>query len=149
MLALGGVLTPVEIPGLVGSMLDQSTQTSEADATQPTDPSTADAIPIDPSSNPAGAAQTLEELQAAAAQSQANEAALQKLGDALRGTSAARDVGEALRRGDYEDAANKLTTLGRDSDQLSRISKRELANAMQRVAYASAKLDPPLALAED
>ena len=43
----------------------------------------------------------------------------------------------------------KLAVLGRDSDQLSRISKRELANAMQRVAYDSAKLDPPLALAED
>ena len=104
---------------------------------------------LDPSTNPAAAAQTLEDLQAAAAQSEANEAALQKLGDALRGTAAARDVGEALRRGDYDDASNKLVALGRDADQLSRISKRELANAMQRVAYDSRTLDPPLAVAED
>src|SRR5947199_111268 len=88
------------------------------------------AIRADPSSNAAAAAQTLEELQAAAAQSQAAEAALQKLGDALRSTSAARDVGESLRRGDYEDASNRLVKLGRDADQLSRISKRELANVM-------------------
>src|SRR5207237_3266979 len=99
--------------------------------------------------NAAAAAQTLEDLQAAAAQSQANEAALQKLGDALRGTAAARDVGEALRRGDYDDASNKLKTLGKDADQLSRVSKRELANTMQRVAYDSRSLDPPLAIAED
>jgi hypothetical protein len=111
--------------------------------------SDAAALPLDPSSNPAAAAQTLEELQAAAAQSQAAEAALQKLGDALRTTAAARDVGEAIRRGDYDEAASKLSNLGRDADQLSRISKRELANTMTRVAYDSAKLDPPLAVAED
>jgi hypothetical protein len=138
------------VPGFVGPFADQSNQTSDADASQAADASAADAaIATDPSTNPAAAAQTIEELQAAAAQSQANEAALQKLADALRGTAAAADVGDALRRGDYDDAAAKLAILGRDSDQLSRISKRELANAMQRVAFDSAKLDPPLALAED
>jgi hypothetical protein len=118
--------------------LDDTTNTDLASATA-----------LDPSTNPAGAAKTLEELQAAAAQSEASEAALQKLGDVLRTTAAARDVGEALRRGDYEDASNKLVALGKDADQLSRISKRELAAAMQRVAYDSRNLDPPLAIAED
>jgi len=92
------------------------------------------------------AAQTLDELQSAAAQSQA---ALQKLGEALRTTAAARDVGEALRAGNFDDAATKLDTLAKESDQLSRLSKRELANAMQRAAFDSVKLDPPLAVAEE
>jgi hypothetical protein len=151
-LSVGGLLTPLQIAGLSPTAGDAAAQ-SAADAALSSDPNAAaDASltsALDPSNNPAAAAQTLEELQAAAAQSQAAEAALQKLADALRGTSAARDVGEALRRGDYEDASNKLMTLGKDADQLSRISKRELANAMQRAAYDSAKLDPPLAIAED
>jgi hypothetical protein len=103
----------------------------------------------DQSANAAAAAQTLEDLQAAAAQAQAAEQALQRLGDALRPTAAASDVGEALRRGDYDDAATRLTNLGREADQLSRQSKRELAGAMQRAAYESARLDPPLAVAEE
>jgi len=95
------------------------------------------------------AAQTLDELQSAAAQSQAAQAALQKLGEALRTTAAARDVGEALRAGNFDDAATRLDTLAKESDQLSRLSKRELANAMQRAAFDSVKLDPPLAVAEE
>jgi hypothetical protein len=151
-LSMGGVLTPLEVQGLTGVIGQGAGQTAD-EANQTTDPNAAadaaSATATDLSTNPAAAAQTLEDLQAAAAQSQAAEAALQKLADALRGTSAARDVGESLRRGDYEDASNKLMALGRDADQLSRISKRELANAMQRAAYDSAKLDPPLAVAED
>ena len=85
-LALSGVLEPLDVPGFVGPFADQSSQTSDADASQAADASAADAaIQTDLSTNPAAAAQTIEELQAAAAQSQANEAALQKLADALRG----------------------------------------------------------------
>jgi hypothetical protein len=150
-LSLGGVLNPLDVSGLgtrvaPGAPASDTDQSQLADATAATD---AQALPLDPSTNPAAAAQTLEALQAAAAQSQAAEAALQKLGDALRTTAAARDVGEAIRRGDYDDASTKLNNLGRDADQLSRISKRELANTMSKVAYDSAKLDPPLAVAED
>jgi hypothetical protein len=150
-LSLGGVLNPLDLPGL-GVTAPPAAQAADKDSSQLNDASAASdaaALPLDPSANPAAAAQTLEELQAAAAQSQAAEAALQKLGDALRSTAAARDVGEAIRRGDYDEAATKLSNLGRDADQLSRISKRELANTMTRVAYDSAKLDPPLAVAED
>jgi hypothetical protein len=104
---------------------------------------------MDQSANAAAAAQTLEDLQSQAAQSQAAQAALQKLGDALRPTAAARDIGEALRAGNYDDASTKLESLATQSDQLSRLSKRELANAMERAAVDSSKLDPPLAVAED
>jgi hypothetical protein len=151
-LSLGGVLRPLDVPGMLGSPAQTDEPTAD-DTLGTSDSASASAeqaaIAADVSNNPAAAAQTLEQLQAAAAQSQASEAALQKLGDVLRTTSAARDVGEALRSGNYDDASDKLVQLGRDSDQLSRISKRELANAMQRAAYDTAKLDPPLALAED
>ena len=150
--SLSGALQPVEVAGLVGPMaadVPAATDDAQSLADQADAQDLASATALDPSANPAGAAKTLEDLQATAAQSQASEAALQKLGDALRGTAAARDVGEALRRGDYDDASNKLVALGRDSDQLSRISKRELASAMQRVAYDSRNIDPPLAIAED
>ena len=149
-LALGGALSPLSLPG-VGTFVDQ-TSIQAADVGQPADAAAAteaQALAADRSSNPAGAAQTLEELQSQAAQSQAAETALQKLADALRPTAAARDVGEALRAGNYLDAASKLNRLGQESDQLSRLSKRELANAMARAAVDSARLDPPLAVAEE
>src|SRR2546421_270487 len=123
-----------------------------ADAGQPANAAAAtdaQALAADQSSNPAAAAQTLEELQSQAAQSQAAETALQKLADVLRPTAAARDVGDALRAGNYDDAASKLNRLAQESDQLSRLSKRELANAMARAALDSARLDPPLAVAEE
>jgi hypothetical protein len=145
-LSLCGVLTPLNFPGLAAATPEATpSQTLEAAATT----GALAALPLDPSSNPAAAAQTLDELEAAAAQSRVAEAALQKLADALRPTSAARDVGDALQSGHYDDAANKLATLGVDADQLSRVSKRELGNAMQRAAYDTAKLDPPLAIAEE
>ncbi len=138
---------------LVGGGAAQSgMEAADADAAQAAAAAAAaDALAqqADLSANPAAAAQTLDDLQSAAAQSQAAQAALQKLGEALRTTAAARDVGEALRAGNFDDAATKLDTLAKESDQLSRLSKRELANAMQRAAFDSVKLDPPLAVAEE
>jgi hypothetical protein len=149
-LALSGALTPLALPG-VASFADRA-PAELTDAGQPADAvvaAAAQSLPADQSSNPAAAAQTLEELQSQAARSQAAETALQKLADALRPTAAARDVGEALRAGNYDTAASKLNTLAQESDQLSRLSKRELAGAMARAAVDSAKLDPPLAVAEE
>jgi len=148
-LALGGALSPLSLPG-VGTFVDQA-PAQAADAGQSADAAAAaeaQALNAEQSSNPAAAAQTLEELQSQAAQSQAAETALQKLADALRPTAAARDVGEALRGGNYDDAASRLNRLAQESDQLSRLSKRELAGAMARAAVDSARLDPPLAVAE-
>jgi hypothetical protein len=149
-LALSGAVTPLSLPG-VSSLVNQAAAPT-ADSDRSTDAAAAtaaQALSAEQSSNPAAAAQTLEELQSQAAQSQAAESALQKLGDALRPTAAARDVGEALRSGNYDDAASKLTTLAQESDQLSRLSRRELGNAMARAALDSASLDPPLAVAEE
>jgi hypothetical protein len=147
---VGGQLPPLSIPGVAGMAGQAAIQAT--DAGQPTDSAAAadaQALAAEQSSNPASAAQTLEDLQSQATQSQAAETALQKLGDALRPTAAARDVGEALRAANYDDAATKLNSLGQESDQLSRLSKRELANAMARAALDSAQLDPPLAVAEE
>src|SRR5919199_568317 len=149
-LALSGAVTPLSLPG-VSSLVNQAAAPM-ADSNQSTDTAAAtaaQALGAEQSSNRAAAAQTLEELQSQVAQSQAAESALQKLGDALRPTAAARDVGEALRSGNYDDAASKLTMLAQESDQLSRLSRRELGNAMARAALDSASLDPPLAVAEE
>ena len=149
-LAVGGALSPLSLPG-VGTFADQA-PIQAADAGQPAnaaEATDAQALAADQSSNPAAAAQTLEELQSQAAQSQAAETALQKLADVLRPTAAARDVGDALRAGNYDDAASKLNKPAQESDQLSRLSKRELANAMARAALDSSRLDPPLAVAEE
>ena len=149
-LALNGAVTPLSLPG-VSSLVNQAAAPA-AESDQSTDAAAAtqaQASTAEQSSNPAAAARTLEELQSQAAKSQAAESALQKLGDALRPTAAARDVGEALRSGSYDDAASRLNTLAQESDQLSRLSKRELGNAMARAALDSASLDPPLAVAEE
>jgi len=151
-LSLAGVVSPLDVPWLGGATAQPGAQAADAEAAQAAAAAAAAdelAMRADPSINPAAAAQTLDDLQTAAAQSQAAQAALQKLGDALRPTAAARDVGEALRAGNFDDASTKLDTLAKESDQLSRLSKRELANAMQRAAFESLKLDPPLAVAED
>ncbi len=146
-LYVGGVVPPLELLGPLASGDQPSAQqdlVSDIDGAA----AAADDLNVDKSSNPAGA-QSLEQLQSQAAQSQAAQTALQKLSDALRQTAAARDVGDALRSGDYDAAASDLNTLATQSDQLSRISKRELGAAMERAALDSAKLDPPLAVAED
>jgi hypothetical protein len=150
-LSLAGVVSPLDVPWL-GRSTQLDSQAADAEAAQAAAATAAaDALAqqADLSANPAAAAQTLDDLQSAAAQSQAAQAALQKLGEALRTTSAARDVGEALRAGNFDAASTRLDALGKESDQLSRLSKRELANAMQRAAFDSVKLDPPLAVAED
>jgi hypothetical protein len=148
-LALGGVVAPLEVPGLVGG--DDSTQQADASDAAAAAAAAADVqdLAADQSTNSAGQAQTLEDLRSQAAQSQAAQTALQKLADSLRSTAAAGDIGNALRAGNYDQAATMLTTLGTESDQLSRISKRELAAAMEKAAIDSAKDDAPLAVSED
>lgn len=144
-----GALAPFVLPDATDQAASQASEAAVSQANDAAATAAAQALNAEQSANPAAPAQTLEDLQSQAAQSQAAETALKKLGDALRPTAAARDVGEALRAGNYDDAAARLSTLGQQSDQLSRVAKRELANAMQRAAFDSAKLDPPLAVAED
>jgi hypothetical protein len=143
-LRLAGVVTPLDVNGLVGAAPDTNVASNAAaqpdlqDATSAGDISTQDA-----------GAKSMNDLQSQAAQSQAASSALQRLGDALRPTAAARDIGDALRAANYDDAIAKLNGLATQSDQLSRTSKRELGAALERAAVDSAKVDPPLAVAED
>ena len=145
-LSLSGVFTPVDVPGLLGLQPDAGASVDTlANPTAADDNSLAD----DASAKAAPSAQSIDELQTQAAQSQAALAALQRLGDGLRPTAAARDVGDAIRAGSYDEAIARLNSLATQSDQLSRTSKRELGAALERAAFDSSKVDPPLAVAED
>jgi hypothetical protein len=148
-LSLAGALRPFELGGLI---VGDQTQSRAADANQDTDAAGAtddQSLALDQAATGATAPQTMQDLQTQAAQSQATQAALQKLGDALRSTAAAGDVGNALRAGNYDDAMTRLDTLATQSDQLSRQSKRELGAALEKAAVDTANTDAPLAVAED
>jgi hypothetical protein len=142
-LSLAGALRPLEVTTLVGLGEPDAQSDSAADANTDMDQA------LDGLTGGAAIPQNMQDLQAQAAQSQATQAALQKLGDALRSTAAAGDVGNALRAGNYDDAMAKLNTLATQSDQLSRQSKRELGAALEKAAVDTAKTDAPLAVAED
>jgi hypothetical protein len=85
----------------------------------------------------AALAQASAELNRVAAQSQAQQQALESLSSELRNTAAGRDAGESLRQGDYQQAAKQLQQVGRDSDQLSDAAKQELSDALNRAAAKS------------
>jgi hypothetical protein len=145
-LSISGVFTPVDVPGLLGLQSDSGADADTlANPAAPEEASLAD----DAHTKAGTSAQSIDELQTQAAQSQAALSALQRLGDALRPTAAARDVGDAIRAGNYDEAITRLDSLATQSDQLSRTSKRELGAALERSAVDSAKIDPPLAVAED
>jgi hypothetical protein len=89
-----------------------------------------------------------EQLQERDARSRASESAVAKLADALKGTAAAQDVGRSLERTDYDQAADDLRNLARESDQLSSGARQELAHALLQTASETAALDQTLATAE-
>jgi hypothetical protein len=90
----------------------------------------------------AAAAQRLADLAAA---SRAQQQALTELARALQGTSAGRDVADNLMQGDYQRAADALTALGRESDQLSPAGRRQLAEALRQAQSGLRPLSPDLA----
>jgi hypothetical protein len=90
----------------------------------------------------AAAAQRLADLAAA---SRAQQQALAELARALQGTAAGRDVAENLMQGDYQRAADALTALGRESDQLSPAGRRQLAEALRQAQAGLRPLSPELA----
>lgn len=140
-LSIRGVFTPVDLTTLVRfePVVDSAVAPIAVD----------DQSAIETDATTAAAPQSMDDLQSRAARSQAAEAALQHLADRLRTTAAARDIGDALRNGNSDDAIAKLNSLGTQSDQLSRASKRELGAAMEKAAVDSTKVDPALAVAED
>lgn len=79
-------------------------------------------------------------------ESQRQQAALNRLADALGGTAAARDAADALRGGDAQGAADRLSELARENDQLSPQARQELTDALRQAAADSASA--PLAQSE-
>ncbi len=92
-------------------------------------------------------AQAGAELNRVAAESQAQQQALDALSSQLRNTAAGKDAGESLRQGDAQQAAQQIQQLGQQSDQLSDAAKQELADALNRAAQNS-QGSPDLANAE-
>jgi hypothetical protein len=91
---------------------------------------------------------TPQQLQQMRARSATEQAALALLAEQLRKTAAARDVGQALQRGDAAAAAALLNQLAEDSDQLSQTAKQELAGALLNASKGTTALDKELAAAE-
>jgi hypothetical protein len=87
------------------------------------------------------------ELSRQTQQSRTDQQALDRLGQAMDQISAGHEAAEALRRGDYEQAAREIAELGTESDQLSQEAKNQLAQALRQAANDSAA-SPELSQAE-
>ncbi|MFN8633560.1 MAG: hypothetical protein U0893_06860 [Chloroflexota bacterium] len=77
------------------------------------------------------------ELSRQTQQSRTDQQALDRLGQALDQIAAGHQAAEALRRGDYEQAAREIAQLGTESDQLSQEAKTQLAQALRAAANDS------------
>ena len=82
-------------------------------------------------------AQASAEVQRQASQSQAQRQDLNRLGRGLGQTSAGREAGESIQRGEYQEAASQLAELGNESDQLSQAAKEQLAQELRTAASAT------------
>jgi hypothetical protein len=78
--------------------------------------------------------QAASEIQRQANQSQAQRQDLNRLGRGLGQTSAGREAGESIQRGEYQQAASELTELGNEADQLSSAAKEQLAQELRAAA---------------
>jgi hypothetical protein len=78
--------------------------------------------------------QAASEIQRQANQSQAQRQDLNRLGRGLGQTSAGREVGESIQRGDYQGAGTQLGELGNEADQLSQAAKEQLAQELRAAA---------------
>ncbi|MFN8523312.1 MAG: hypothetical protein U0821_09435 [Chloroflexota bacterium] len=73
--------------------------------------------------------------------------ALDRLASELSGIGASRAAAEAIQAGDYQRAGNEISSLGRESDQLSQQARSQLGQALQTAA-ADQRTTPRLANAE-
>jgi hypothetical protein len=89
-----------------------------------------------------------QQLEQMRARSFTEQAALSQLAVQLLSSAAAREVGQALERGDVAVAGALLNQLALDSDQLSQPAKQELAGALLNASKGTAALDKNLAAAE-
>jgi hypothetical protein len=91
--------------------------------------------------------QAEQELSRLTQQSRTDQQSLDRLGQALDQVAAGHEAAEALRRGDYEQAAREIASLGTESDQLSQEAKNQLAQALRQAANDSPN-SPELGQAE-
>lgn len=78
--------------------------------------------------------QAESELQRQSSQSQAQRQDLNRLARGLSQSSAGRPAAESIERGDYQQAANQLTELGNEADQLSQAAKDQLSRELRSAA---------------
>jgi hypothetical protein len=69
-----------------------------------------------------------------AAASQQAESDLARLGRALDGQSVTQQASDALKQGNTDEAAQELTELGKENDQVSKAAKEGLADALEQAA---------------
>jgi hypothetical protein len=91
--------------------------------------------------------QAESELSRLAGQSSTDQQSLDRLAQALDQISAGHQAAEAMRRGDYEQAARAIAELGTESDQFSQEAKNQLAQALRQAANDSSA-SPELSQAE-
>jgi hypothetical protein len=91
--------------------------------------------------------QAEQELSRQTQQSRTDQQSLDRLGQAMDQVAAGHAAAEALRRGDYEQAAREIANLGTESDQLSQQAKSQLAQALRQAANDSPS-SPELGQAE-
>ena len=91
--------------------------------------------------------QAESELSRLTGQSSTDQQALDRLAQALDQIAAGHQAADAIRRGDYEQAAREISELGTESDQLSQDAKNQLAQALRQAANDSAA-SPELSQAE-
>jgi hypothetical protein len=92
-------------------------------------------------------AQAESELSRLTGQSRTDQQALDRLAQALDQIAAGHEAADAIRRGNYEEAARAISELGTESDQLSQDAKNQLAQALRQAANDSAA-SPELSQAE-
>lgn len=88
--------------------------------------------------------QVESELNQMSAGAQQQRETMERLARALSQVSASEWAAEAIRRGDYAEAAQQLAQFGQESDQLSAEARRQLAQALRRAA-AESTANPRLA----
>jgi hypothetical protein len=142
-LLLRGAPTPrALVPDATTAPIDADLPGELSDRALPVD------VPADTapeSTQPISQAQTDAGLPARVRQEQAEQAALDKLSQALNSVSAAQPAANAIQQGDFASARSDLQNLGDNADQLSDAAKRQLAKALQDAAAASATTDRQLA----
>ena len=85
--------------------------------------------------------QTFEEYAEQSKQTEALKSALKELGEDLSQLTVSYDTGQALEKGDLDKAAEEMETVADKVDQMSNVSKQDLAEAFQDAAQQMSQID--------